>query len=149
VSTTVRKAIYGTLAGGALDGMLGTPAPGFTHAIYHDPAPQGASHPFIVFARMSGVPTQAFHDPSAYEEDVWQVKAIDYVSRGGTISAAEAIETIGDRIKNLLNDAPLSLAGTLVCTALRRQSDIDYSEVSEGVVYRHYGSLFRVTYTHT
>jgi hypothetical protein len=117
--------------------MLATAPAGMAQNIFHDEAPDNAAFPFIVFSKSSGVPTEAFKDPSALETDVWLVKAVD---RSTTADTAEAIS---ERIKVLLNDATLSISGA-VCLYLRRQSDVEYPELVEGNSYRHCGSLYRL-----
>jgi hypothetical protein len=102
MSTAVRRALYGRMAGDTtLNALLGTPAAGFAKAIYHQQAPDEAHFPFVIFQKQSGTPTEAFTDPSALETDVWLVKGVD---RNTTTETAEAIAA---RIKTLLNDAPL------------------------------------------
>ncbi len=138
MSTPVRRSIYGKLAGDStLTNLLATAAQGHTKAIYHDPAPQGAAYPFVVFFKSSGMPTEAFGAPSALETDVWTVKAVD---RSTTADTAEAIAA---RIKALLNDATLSIAGA-TCLYLRRQSDVEFPDVVDGVAYRHAGATYRL-----
>jgi hypothetical protein len=141
MSTAVRRAIYGKLAGDTtLNNLLAASATGYSKSIYYQVAPEGAAFPFVIFNKQSGVPTEAFGDPSALENDVWLVKAIDADTTADDAEAAAA------RIGFLLNDASLSISGpTLVY--LRRQSDVEYSEVANGVTYRHAGSLFRLVTT--
>jgi hypothetical protein len=125
VSTPVRRAIYGKLAGDTtLTNLLGTPATGFSKSIYHAEAPAGAG----------------FTDPSALEDDIWLVKGID---RSTTADTAEAIAA---RVKALLNDATLTISGA-THLYLRRQSDVEYLETAEGVRYAHSGALYRLVYT--
>lgn len=138
MSTAIRRALYGKLSGDStLTNMLGTAASGYTKGIYHHDAPEDAAFPFVVFSKSSGVPTEAFAKPSAYETDVWLVKAID---RNTTADTAEAINA---RVTALLNDATLSISGGTLLY-LRRQSDVDYPEMVEGITYRHVGSLYRL-----
>jgi hypothetical protein len=138
MSTAVRRALYGRMAGDTtLNNLLGTPATGFTRAIYHQQAPDEAHFPFVIFQKQSGVPTEAFTDPSALETDVWMVKGVD---RNTTSDVAEAIAA---RIQTLLNDATLSISGSTLLY-LRRQSDVEYPEVLEGVQYKHAGALYRL-----
>ena len=149
MSTPVRRAIYGALtSSGQLLGLLGAPAPGFTQSIYHDQAPDNAGFPFVVLSKSSGVPTEAFHDPSALETDVWLVKAIARANDmpAPSQSASDRAEMIADTIKTLLNDYPLSISGA-TCLYLRRESDVEYAELADGVVYRHCGSLYRLITT--
>lgn len=138
MSTATRRAIYGKMSGDTtLTNMLAAGAPGYTQAIYHYEAPQDVRFPFVIFSKSSGVPTEAMSDPSAYETDVWLIKGVDQSS------SADKVEAIAARIAVLLNDASLSISGANLMY-LRRQSDVDYSELSDGVSYRHCGSLFRL-----
>lgn len=138
MSTPVRRAIYGKLAGDTtLNGLLATPPSGFSKSIYDEVAPAGAAFPFVVLNEQASVSIEAMNDPSALEEDVWQVKAID---RNTSSDNAEAIAA---RIIVLLNDAALSISGATLLY-LRRRSGVKYSEVTDGVIYRHAGSLFRL-----
>jgi hypothetical protein len=140
LSTPVRRALYGKLAGDTtLTNMLGTPATGFSKSIYHAQAPAGAGFPFIILNKQSGVPTEAFADPSAFEDDIWLIRATD---RNTTADAAEAIAA---RVKALLNDATLTISGA-THLYLRRQSDVEYLETTDGVRYAHAGALFRLVY---
>lgn len=117
--------------------MLGDPAAGYSKAIYYQVAPEGAAFPFLVFQKQSGYPTQAFGDPSALENDVWLVKAVDRKT------TADDAETVAARVADLLNDATLSISGSTL-QFLRRQSDVQYPELIDGVLYQHVGSLFRL-----
>jgi hypothetical protein len=140
VSTAVRRALYGRLAGDTtLNNLLGTPASGYSKAIYHNAAPAGASFPYLVFNKQSGVPTEAFTDPSAMDTDIWLVKAIDRDT-----SATDA-EAANERIQTLLNDATLSISGGTLLY-LRRQSDVEFEELTDGVRYQHVGSLYRLVW---
>jgi hypothetical protein len=142
VSTAVRRAIYGRLASDTtLTGMLAPAPAGYTKAIYHEQAPENAQFPLVVFSRSSGVPVDTFGLPGAFESDVWLVKAVD---RANSSDAAEAID---ERVQVLLNDATLSIAGADPSQYLRRESDVEYAELVEGVTYRHHGSMFRLVIT--
>jgi hypothetical protein len=138
VSTAARRGIYGKLAGDTtLNNLLGTPPTGYSKSIYYQEAPAGASFPLVVFQKQSGVPTEAMTDPSALETDIWLVKAIDHNTSADT---AEAIQA---RVIVLLNDAALSISGAATLY-IRRQSDVEYPEVTDGEQYKHAGSLFRL-----
>lgn len=140
MSTPVRRAIYGKLAADTtLNNLLGTPPTGYSKSIYHQEAPAGATFPFVVFQKQSGVPTEAMTDPSAMENDIWLVKGID---RNTSADTAEAIQS---RVQTLLNDATLSISGGTLLY-LRRQSDVEYPETTDGVSYKHAGSLYRLVY---
>jgi hypothetical protein len=140
MSTASRRAVYGKLAGDTtLNNLLGTPAAGYSKAIYHNQAPAGATFPYVVFTKQSGVPTEAFGDPSAMDTEVWLVKAVDRAQSADTAEAASA------RVTVLLNDSTLSISGA-THLYLRRQSDVEFSEVTNGVTYQHVGSLYRLVY---
>lgn len=141
MSTAIRRAIYGRLAGDTtLNNLLGPPPAGYAKSIFHSEAPANASYPFVIFNKQSGVPTEAMGDPSALENDIWLLKAVD---RNNTADPAEAVS---DRIKALLNDASLSLAGGASLLYLRRQSDVEFEELTDGVRFKHVGSLYRLVY---
>jgi hypothetical protein len=140
MSTPTRRALYGKLSGDStLNALLATPPAGWSKSIYYQVAPEGATTPFVILSKQSGTPTESFGDPSALENDIWLIKAVD----SGSVDNAEAVQA---RIATLLNDATLSISGATLLY-LRRQSDVDYSEVANGVVYRHAGSLYRLTTT--
>lgn len=142
MSTPVQRALYGKLAGDTtLNALLATPnIAGFPKSIYYEEAPAGAAYPYIIFNQQSGVPTEAFTDPSALETDVWLVKAVD---RNTTADVAESIRA---RCVVLLNDTTLSISGASLLY-LRRRSDVRYPENTDGIQYRHAGSLFRLITT--
>lgn len=141
MSTAIRRALYGRLAGDTtLNALLATPPSGWSKSIYYQQAPANAQFPYVVFNKQSGVPTEAFGAPSALENDVWLVKGIDQSA------SADTAESIQARIKTLLNDASLSISGATLLY-LRRQSDVDYPEVSDGETYVHSGSLYRLVTT--
>lgn len=138
MSTPVRRAVYGKLAGDTtLNSILGAPAAGYSKSIYHQQAPAGAGFPYVLFQKQAGNPTEAFGDPSAIDTDVWLVKAVD------RNSTADPAESAAARIIALLNDAALSISGATLLY-LRRQSDVEYPELIDGQMYQHVGSLFRL-----
>jgi hypothetical protein len=138
MSTAVRRALYGRLASDTtLVGMLAPPPTGYAKAIYHEQAPQNAQFPLVIFSRSSGVPTDTFGEPGALDTDVWLVKAID------DEHSSDNAEAIASRVQQLLNDATLSISGANHLY-LRRESDVEYAEVAQGVEYRHHGSLYRL-----
>jgi hypothetical protein len=142
MATNVRRGIYGKLSGDTtLNNLLGAPASGYSKAIYHNEAPTNAAFPFVTFSKSSGVPTYAMTTTSAFENDVWLVKAID------RSTSADVAESIAARLTALLNDASLSISGaTLVY--LRRESDVEYPEVGDdSVMYKHVGALYRLVTT--
>lgn len=140
MSTAVRRAIYGKLAGDTtLNNLLGVPPPPKAKSIWHNSASADATYPLVMLSKQSGVPTEAMGDPSALDTDIWLVKAID------KDTSADDAETIADRITTLLNDAALSISGA-THLYLRRQSDVQYEEVTSGQKFQHVGSLFRLVF---
>ena len=140
MSTPVRRALYGKLAGDTtLNNLLGTPPTGYSKSIYHQQAPAGAAYPLVIFNKQTGNPTEAFGDPSAFETDTWLVKGVD---RNTSADTAEAIQA---RLDALLSDGTLSISGAALMY-LRRQSDVEYPETTDGVRYQHAGSLFRLMF---
>ena len=132
-----RRAIYGAMAGDTtLDGLLASPPTGYAHSVYYQVAPDEADYPFVIFNRQAGTPSYALGGKT-HEAEVWLIKAVD---RSDTADAADAIAA---RLNALLTDASLSISGATQLY-LRRESDIDYAEVVDGVTYRHAGSNFRL-----
>lgn len=141
MSVATRRAIYGKLAADStLTGMLGDPPDPYAQSIYYQVAPQGAEFPYVIFSKSAGTPTYALGG-DAFDSEIWQVKV---VARGkpGSDQVNEA-ETIATRLDTLLTDGTLSIAGRIQLY-LRRESDLDYPEVLDGVVYRHAGADFRL-----
>lgn len=140
MSTPVRRSLYGRLAGDTtLSNLLGTAAPGYTKSIYDGEAPAGANYPLIILNLQSDVPTEAMQDPNALENHVWLIKGVD------RSTSADTAEAIAARIKTLLNDAALSISGG-THLYLRKQAGVQYSEVTDGVSFKHRGALYRLVY---
>lgn len=140
MSVAVRRAIYGKLSGDTtLNALLETPAPGFSKSIYYELAPEGAQFPYVIFNKQSGTPRYSLSS-LAMDNDVWMVKGVD------RSDSADAVDTIASRLDALLTDGALSISGK-VQLYLRRESDLDYAEVTDGTAYRHSGGLFRLVTT--
>lgn len=139
MSVATRRAIYGKMAGDAtLTGMLGTPAPGYSKSIYYQRAPASAGFPYVIFTKQAGTPRYAI-GARAFDNEVWFIKAVD---RSDT---ADVADNIASRLDALLTDGTISISGKTQLL-LRRESDVDYPEDADGVIYRHSGSLFRLIY---
>lgn len=144
MSVAVRRALYGKMSGDAtLTAMLGSPPSGYSKAIYYQAAPDGAEFPYIVFNKQASTPRYAI-GARAYDDDVWLVKAVIRSSGPGGDSP-DAADDIASRLDVLLTDGTISISARTQLY-LRRVSDVDFSEVSDGTLYRHAGSNFRLIY---
>lgn len=140
MSVAVRRSLYGKMSGDStLTAMLGTPASGYAKSIYYEQAPQGAQFPYIIFTKQSGTPSYAL-SARTYDNEMWLIKAVD------RSDSADAADNISSRLDALLTDGTISISGRSELY-LRRESDVDYSEVIDGQTYRHAGSLFRLIYS--
>jgi hypothetical protein len=101
--------------------------------IFHREPADDAAFPYVIFFKMSGVPTWTFGGPSL-DNDVWLVKGI------GSRDDAEAIDT---RLKQLLNGATLAIKGK-VHQDLRAIGDVDYPEVVKGERVDHVGAEYKL-----
>ena len=107
--------------------------------VYRWVAPQTATTPYVVFNEMAGTNEWAFIGVS-WRSTLYQVQAV------GPGHSGSAITAMSDRFDTLLNDKPLTLSGN-TCQRIRRESDIEYVEESEGVLYHHVGGLYRIDFS--
>lgn len=139
MSVAIRRAIYGKLSGdGTLTALLGTPPTGVTKSIYHQEAPEGAAFPYVIFNKQAGTPYYALKS-LAMDDEVWMVKGVDH--SGG----ADSVDAIATRLNALLTDGSISISGSTQLY-LRRESDVEYGEVTDGERYKHAGALYRLIY---
>ena len=142
MSVAVRRAIYGKLAADTtLTAMLGTPAPGYAQNIYYQRAPSKAGFPYVIFQKQASTPRYALGG-RAYDNDIWLIKGV-VRSDPKTAGTADVVDNIASRLDALLTDSTLSISGKTLLY-LRRDSDVDYPEDADGVVYLHSGSTFRL-----
>jgi hypothetical protein len=121
-----------------LNNLLGTPPAGYSKSIYYERAPQGAAFPYVIFNKQAGTPRYAMGS-RAFDNDVWLIKGVD---RSET---ADAVDNIAARLDALLTDGSISIASRTQLY-LRRESDLNFPETTDGVNYRHAGSLYRLLY---
>ncbi len=149
MSVATRRALYGKLAGDTtLNNLLGSPPAPYSKSIYYQFAPEGADFPYVIFSKAAGTPTWAMKSggTAAFDSEIWQVKGIDkrrVIAGSATYDTADAAEAIAARVDALLSDVSLSISGRTELF-LRRESDLDYGEVVDGVLYRHSGADFRL-----
>ena len=142
MSVAVRRALYGKMAGDStLTTMLATAPAGVSKSIYHEYAPEDADLPCVVFSKASGTPTYSLTALNM-DNEMWLIKAVDKIDDHGPDTA----DNIASRLTALLTDGTISISGRIQLY-LRRESDVDYGELADGVRYRHTGAYFRLIYT--
>lgn len=129
----VDTALYSRLAGDLGTATLGTL--GCT-GVYRFQAPQGSAEPYVIYQQQAGTDSYTFSARDG-RSLVYLVKAVDVGPSG--LRAAQMAE----RIDTLLTDKPLTLSGWQNLR-LRRESDVEYTEIDAGKTYQHYGALYRV-----
>ena len=126
----VKTGLYNALTGST---SLAALASG---GVFDKLAPQGVTGPYVIFQKVSGVPTFTF-TARAYDTNSFLVKAVDEnpsALRAGSIS--ELIDAA------LTDQAITFTTGSLmVC---RRSSDVDYVENADGRTYQHVGAIYTV-----
>lgn len=122
----VRQALYDTLKNDK--GLMA-----LASGVYLAKAPRSAVAPYIIYGRMSEVPTRTFDGPSL-DKDVWMVKGVG--------EAAQA-EDIALAVRQLLDRVTLPIAGK-VSLDVYRVGRIEFSEDAEGEQIHHAGYEFKV-----
>lgn len=157
MSVPVRRALYGKMAGHShLTSLLAPSAvPGISaKAIYHQVAPSGAGFPYVIFFKAAGTPHYSM-GRLAYDNEIWTIKG---VAEGQ--NAADLADNIAFQLDELLTSqrtdstsntfisGVVSIAGADSATRpyLRREADVEYSEVVDGVLYAHSGANYRLIY---
>jgi hypothetical protein len=134
--------------------LLGAPPAGYVKSIYYELAPSSAAFPYVVFQKQAGTPTYTMKAGTApypftadtairfdgYADELWLLKGVDRAQ------SADSAERIAGRLAWLFTDGPaLSISGASQMY-LRRDSDVNYSEVADGVEYKHAGATYRLLY---
>lgn len=104
-----------------------------TGGVYHRVADPDAVPPYVIFSKMSGVPTWAMSGPPL-QRDVWLVKGV------GERKVAEEIDA---RCRELLDRIDLQITGK-VCQDIRTIGDVDYDEINSGEKYDHVGAEYKI-----
>lgn len=127
------QAIYSALTANAALGTLLSSG----SAVYLHAAPAGAADPFVVFGKQANTPIHDFAGV-ALENALYRVVGVcdERYSPMHAGSIAAAIDTA-------LVDQNLSVSG-FTLTYLRRDSDVDYAEVTDGRRWHHRGALYRL-----
>ena len=142
MATPARRALYGKLAGDTtLNNLLATPPTGYSQVASTTSRPPPAQRSRSWFSKQAGRPTEALADPSAFENDMWLVKAVD---RATTADPAEAISArVVDPVERR---GPLDLRQHDACTCVASPTwTIPKSRTASR--YQHVGSLYRLVFT--
>lgn len=99
-------------------------------------APENEDPPYVVFNQQADTPV--YRLPAvAYENLLYQVRA---VTEGESAKLAGQIE---DAVEAALTDQAVSVSGHTLMY-LRKESGVDYVEVTQGQRYHHRGAIYRV-----
>lgn len=107
--------------------------------VYNSLAPSTATPPFVVFNEQAGVDAYAL-SRRAYRRLLYQVKCI------ATGPSGKAAGEAYDLVEAVLHDAALTVTGYGLLY-LRRESDVKYTEVVNGIQYWHVGAIYQVMIT--
>ena len=136
MSTAIRKSLYEKLTGtGAISSKLAT-----STSVFHGEAPPDAAYPFLIINQQSNQRTRAFGKTTAFEGEVWLVKAVD---RNSTSNRAESIR---EAAQAALTNGTLTVSGVTV-EDIYPTGDVDYLETEGDQTFRHHGTLFRIVTT--
>ncbi len=95
ISEKVRLALYSKMNVSGVTSLA-------TGGIHHKIAPESANYPFIVFQRVSGIPSYTFGLTLAIEDDVWMVKALADEDSSTTKSPQALCEDILTAVRTAL-----------------------------------------------
>ena len=135
----VDTAIYSRLATDVAGTATGTLGQLGATGVYRAVASQGSVEPYIVFNEQAGTDSYTFRARDT-RSLLYQVKAV------GKGNSALVPAQMAERIDALLTDAPLTLSGW-TNIRLRRESDVEYVQIENGMQYHHLGGLYRVDVT--
>lgn len=109
--------------------------------VYRDLAPPGAALPYAIFSFVAGLDRNAMGSRSIiFTRPFWDIKG---VTKGTDSTAADAI---ADAIHGAVNGKQrLNVAdGELIVLGCRRESLIEFPELTEDQLYLHRGGEYRV-----
>lgn len=129
----VKAALHTKLTGGtALTALLSG-----TAAVYEKLGPRGATPPYVIYQKQAGSPRHTLGDGKAWDSHVFLVKAVT------DEPSAKVAGDIAAQVDALLDRGSLTITGgtALIC---RRETDVDYHELSEGRRINHVGATYRI-----
>lgn len=136
MSLATRKGIYQKLTGtNGVTSKLAT-----NTSVFHGQAPPDAAYPFIIFNKQAKSRARAFAKTTAFENEVWLVKAVD---RNSTSNRAEEIN---EAVQAALTNGSLTVTGKTV-EDIYPTGDVDYLETEDDQTFRHHGTLYRIVTT--
>ncbi len=136
MSLEIRKALYQKLTTTAgVSSKLAT-----STSVFHGQAPPDSAYPFLIIAKQSNRRTRAFAKKTAFEAEVWMIKAVD---RNSTSNRAESIS---EAVQAALVNGTLTVTGVTV-EDIYPTGDVDYLETEGDQTYRHHGTLYRIVTT--
>jgi hypothetical protein len=130
---TADKWLYAKLSGdGTLIGLVGD-------RIYTEIAKEGAAFPLIVMQQLPGSgPLMGVGTAVIWFDELWMVKGID------KSKSYSALGTIIDRVRLVLHGASGTVSGSGTVVGCVEAAVVRYSELLDGMQYRHLGMEFRV-----
>ena len=133
MSLKIRRALYQKLTGTqAVSSKLATPT-----SVFHEEAPEGAAYPFVIIAQQAKSRTRAFAKATAFETEVWLVKAVD---RNTT---SDAVDQISEAAESVLANGTLTVTGGTV-DDIYPTANVEYIEQEGDQSWRHAGVLYRI-----
>ncbi len=132
----IDTALYSVLAADVAGTATGTLGQLGATGVYRMVASQGSAEPYIVFNQQAGTDSYTFSARDS-RSLLYQIKAV------GKGSSALVPSQMSDRIDALLTDKSLGVSGWTQMR-VRRESDVEYVEIENGVQYHHLGGLYRV-----
>jgi len=136
MSQAIRKALYQKLIGtSSVSSKLATPT-----SVFHEEAPEGAAYPFVIIAQQAKTRTRAFAKKTAFESEVWMVKAVD------RNSTSNIVDSISEAAEATLSNGTLTVTGVTV-EDIYPTSNVEYIEQEDDQSWRHSGVLYRIVTT--
>lgn len=124
--------VYGVLSA---DSTLTTYVPG---GIYRDLAPAGATPPYIIMSRQSGVDVVSGTADRIFSDDLYQIKVV-----GPQALYTAQIEPGYDRVDTLLQKTSNYQTGGKILACYREQP-FHVTELVNGLAWDNLGGLYRI-----
>ena len=106
--------------------------------VYNAVAPEMAEYPFVVFHEQSGIDNYVFGSDYSHRNLVYLIKCVT------ESPSAKMAGEVYDIIESIVMDRQLTMDG-YKNIHLRRESDVKYPEIVDGIQYWHVGALYSIT----